>query len=112
MKLNDAVTVLGSLAQPARLKIFRLLVKQGEDGLCAGDISKRLNVAKPTLSFHLKELANAGLIASEKSGRSVIYSLRPKRMQQLMSFLMEDCCHGRPDLCLPDACEESSCSSR
>ena len=61
MKLNDAVTVLGSLAQQARLKIFRLLVKQGEDGLCAGDISKKLGVPKPTLSFHLKELVNAGL---------------------------------------------------
>ena len=111
MKLNDAVTVLGSLAQHARLKIFRLFVKQGEDGLCAGDILKKLGVPKPTLSFHLKELVNAGLIDSEKEGRSITYRLQPKRMNQLMSFLMEDCCQGKPELCLAKTCEENDCAA-
>ncbi len=64
MKLNDAVTVLGSLAQQARLKIFRLLVKQGEDGLCAGHFSMNLGVPKTTRSFHLIELVNVGPIVS------------------------------------------------
>jgi DNA-binding transcriptional ArsR family regulator len=111
MKLIDAISVLGSLAQPARLKVFRLLVKQGEEGLCAGDISKKLGVPKPTLSFHLKDLVNAGLIGSEKDGRSITYRLQPKRMNQLMNFLMEDCCQGKPELCLTEPCEESGCSA-
>jgi len=111
MKLNDAVTVMSSLAQPARLKIFRLLVSQSEDGLCAGDISKKLGVSKPTLSFHLKELVNAGLIESEKAGRSITYRLHPRRMNQLINFLMEDCCQGRPELCLKESGEGNSCSS-
>lgn len=99
MKLNEAVTALGALAQPARLKVFRLLVKHGKEGLPAGEISKRLKIPKPTLSFHLKELVNGGLIESERQGRSIIYRLRTDGMRELMAFLSEDCCQGRPELC-------------
>lgn len=110
MEINEAVTILSSLAQEMRLRIFRMLVKAGEDGLCAGDISRELDIPKNTLSFHLKELANAKLISSERNGRSIIYRLRSEDFRGLMMFLAEDCCAGRPDLCLPNACAEDSCT--
>ena len=111
MELKDAVTVLASLAQTARLEVFRLLVKAGEEGRCAGDISRELDVPKNTLSFHLKELVNANLVSSERDGRSIIYRLREEGIRELMQFLTEDCCQGRPELCLPDSCEEDACKS-
>ncbi len=101
MELNDAAATLSALAQPSRLEVFRLLVKYGEQGICAGDISKQLNIPKPTLSFHLKELSQADLITSERSGRSIIYQLNVHGMQELMTFLTEDCCQGNPELCSP-----------
>ena len=109
MKLNDALIALNSLAQPARLKVFRLLVKSPEGGMCAGDISRRLGLPKPTLSFHLKELSYAGLIVSEREGRSIKFSIRERGIQQLMTFLTEDCCQGRPELCMPANCETAGC---
>ena len=101
MKLSTAADVLASLAQPTRLQVFRALVGAPEEGLCAGDISKRLRIPKPTLSFHLKELSNAGLIQARKEGRSLFYGIHCARMQQLMTFLSDDCCQGRPELCFP-----------
>lgn len=111
MKINDAVSALGALAQPARLRIFRLLVRSGDDGMCAGDLAKRLRLPKPTLSFHLKELNNAGLIDASRDGRSIIYRLRKEGIQRLMHFLTEDCCQGRPELCLPESCATEVCSA-
>ncbi|QQL43918.1 ArsR/SmtB family transcription factor [Sulfuriroseicoccus oceanibius] len=105
MEMNAAVDALSALAQPSRLEVFRLLARHGEDGLCAGDISDQLRIPKATLSFHLKELSGAGLVSSERNGRSIIYRLHVKGMQQLMSFLSEDCCQGRPELCQPGACD-------
>ncbi len=101
MKPNDAVTALSALAQPTRLAIFRLLARQGEPGLCAGDLSKQLAIPKPTLSFHLKELSHAGLVESDRNGRSITYRLRIDGMRGLMAFLSDDCCQGRPELCTP-----------
>lgn len=109
MEIKDAVTVLNSLAQPVRLRVFRLLVKAGEEGMCAGDLSRELDIPKNTLSFHLKELSHADLVDAEREGRSIIYRLRTERMRALMQFLVEDCCEGRPDLCLPEGCSESAC---
>ncbi|MDF1660009.1 MAG: metalloregulator ArsR/SmtB family transcription factor [Verrucomicrobiales bacterium] len=111
MKLNDAVDALGALAQPARLKAFRLLVKVGGEGMCAGDLSRKLSVPKPTMSFHLKELTQAGLIISERNGRSITYSIRKQGIQQLMTFLTKDCCQGNLELCLPERSEKEGCCS-
>lgn len=102
MKITDAVKSLAALAQESRLNTFRLLVRVGEDGMAAGDIATELEVPPATLSFHLKELAAAGLITQERQGRSIIYSLNASRMSDLMGFLMHDCCQGRPELCQPD----------
>ncbi|MFK7909737.1 MAG: ArsR/SmtB family transcription factor [Akkermansiaceae bacterium] len=102
MELNEAADALSALAQPNRLEVFRLLVRCGEQGICAGDIAGQLRIAKPTLSFHLKELSHAGLIISERDGRSIIYRLNIQGMSSLMQFLTEDCCQGRPELCSPE----------
>jgi len=110
MEISDAVTVLNSLAQPVRLQVFRFLVKAGKEGMCAGDLSRALGIPKNTLSFHLKELNHAELVDAEREGRSIVYRLRTERMRVLMQFLMEDCCQGRPDLCLPEPCAEDSCT--
>ena len=101
MKLNEAAKALSALAQPNRLEVFRTLVRSGEEGMCAGDISTHLNIPKPTLSFHLKELAQAGLTTSRRDGRSIIHRLHVTGMKELMTFLTEDCCQGRPELCQP-----------
>lgn len=106
MEIIEATAALSALAQPSRLAVFKLLVKHGTQGLSAGDISDQLCIAKPTLSFHLKELAHADLITSQRQGRSIIYQLNISGMQTLMTFLTEDCCQGRPELCSPqkDCC--------
>jgi len=112
METTEAAQVLASLAQPARLRVFRMLVVAGETGKCAGDLSRELEIPKTTLSFHLKELSHAGLIDSQRNGRSIIYRLRPSGIREMMQFLTEDCCQGKPELCLPDPCSEDSCLSR
>ncbi len=99
MKANKAVSALAALAQETRLKIFRELVKAHEpesnhDGLSVGVLVKKLKVPPPTLSFHLKELTNAGLITSRREGRSIFYRANLSTMQSLIDHLLEDCCSG------------------
>lgn len=102
MKVKQAVKSLAALAQESRLNVFRLLVKAGEEGLSAGDLSEQLSIPPATLSFHLKELAATGLIDSVRHGRSIIYKLQPDETKSLLQFLMQECCQGRPELCQLD----------
>jgi DNA-binding transcriptional ArsR family regulator len=99
MEIKQAVVALTALAQESRLRVFRLLVPAGATGLPAGDIADQLDVPPATLTFHLKELAHAGLIESRREGRSIIYSLRVEGMRDLLTFLARDCCQGQPELC-------------
>ncbi len=101
MKMKEAVASLSALAQESRLEVFRLLVRTGPKGLPAGILAEQLGVPPATLSFHLKELVNAGLIDSRRDGRSIIYALRVEGIRGLMAFLAEDCCQGQPELCSP-----------
>jgi len=101
MKEKQAVAVFSALAQESRLKLFRLLVKSGEQELSAGEIARKLGVPPATLSFHLKELRTAGLIDDRRDGRSILYSLNVKALRSLLAFLLDDCCQGRPELCQP-----------
>lgn len=96
MKNVNAVLLLSALSQETRLAVFRLLVQQGPDGLPAGRIADRLDISPATLSFHLKELTNAGLTLARQEGRFVIYSANYKAMDGLISFLTENCCAGAP----------------
>ena len=101
MKLTIAVQSLAALAQETRLRIFRLLVRQGAEGLSAGLIAKRLKAPPATLSFHLKELEQAGLLRSWRVSRNVYYAADIEGMRRLLTFLTEDCCQGNPDICGP-----------
>jgi DNA-binding transcriptional ArsR family regulator len=99
MEIKQAVAALTALAQESRLKVFRLLVTAAEDGIAAGEIGEKLEIPGATLTFHLKELAHAGLVEARREGRSIKYSLRVQGMRELLTFLTKDCCKGRPDLC-------------
>lgn len=101
MEMTDAVPALSALAHQGRLTIFRELVKAGPEGLAAGEVSRRVGIAPNTLSSSFTILSHAGLIASRRDGRSIIYSAAYDRMAELLGFLMEDCCGGRPEVCAP-----------
>lgn len=89
-----AVTALAALAQETRLHAFRLLVRAGPDGLTPGALAETLGVAAPTLSFHLKELKSAGLVAVRREGRSLRYAPDFGRMRDLLGYLTANCCEG------------------
>ena len=95
MEIQNAVSALAALAQETRLEVFRLLVRAGHEGLPAGEIAEALDVPPATLSFHLKELKSAGLVACERDGRSLIYTPDFGMMNQLLAFLTKNCCQGR-----------------
>lgn len=94
MNNETAVSQLAALAQATRLAVFRLLVEKGPDGLPAGRIGEQLDIPPATLSFHLKELAAAGLASHRQDGRFVIYTANYKAMDALLSFLTKNCCAG------------------
>jgi DNA-binding transcriptional ArsR family regulator len=94
MDLNAAVIALGALAQEHRLALFRLLVQAGEDGMPAGAIAEKLGVPNSSLSFHLAQLRNAGLITQERQHRSLIYRANYPAMNGLVDYLTENCCAG------------------
>jgi ArsR family transcriptional regulator, arsenate/arsenite/antimonite-responsive transcriptional repressor len=101
MKKSNVIAALSALAQETRLDIFRLLVEKGPEGLPAGEIGDRLGQPSPTLSFHLSQLRFAGLIDSRRESRSIIYKANYKAMNELLGYLTENCCGGRPELCAP-----------
>jgi len=100
MDHQHAVTALGALAQETRLDLFRLLVTAGPEGLPAGAIAERLGVPPSSLSFHLAQLAHAGLITQRRLGRQLIYAAEFAAMNDLLGYLTENCC-GRGDQCTP-----------
>jgi ArsR family transcriptional regulator, arsenate/arsenite/antimonite-responsive transcriptional repressor len=101
MEQEQAILALAALAQSTRLSVFRLLVKHEPEGLAAGDIAKALAVPQNTMSAHLAVLARAGLVISERKSRSIIYRADLVTLQELMSFMVEDCCGGRAEFCAP-----------
>ncbi len=101
MDSPSAVIALSALAHQGRLEVFRLLVQAGPDGLAAGEIARATGSLPNTLSTNLNILAAAGLVASRRDGRSIIYTAGSGAMRELLSFLMEDCCAGRPEICAP-----------
>lgn len=100
-KTSAALLSLSALAQESRLAIFRLLVQTGPDGLAASKIAQRLDIPASSLSFHLKELSHASLINATADGRSIIYAADFVTMNDLLSYLTDNCCGGNP--CSPVA---------
>jgi len=101
MESQNVILALAALAQSTRLDVFRLLVKHEPDGLPAGDIARELAVPHNTMSSHLGILSRAGLIHSERRSRSIIYRVDLDRVRDVVTFLLQDCCGGHPDVCAP-----------
>lgn len=101
MQTKQAITVLSALAQGSRLAVYRLLVEHAPDGLAASAIAENLGLANATLSFHLKELVHAGLITSRQEGRFIYYSAALTAMDDLISYLTENCCCATGKTCAP-----------
>ncbi|MBT0569310.1 winged helix-turn-helix transcriptional regulator [Curvibacter sp. CHRR-16] len=95
MDKKTTIRALAALAQDVRLDVFRALVVAGEQGLTPGDMAESLGVPATGLSFHLKELMNAGLIAQERQGRNLRYRAEFTAMNELLAYLTENCCQGQ-----------------
>ena len=95
METKNALAALNAVAQESRLAVFRLLVQAGPDGLAANKIAEQLALAPSSLSFHLKELAHAGLVTQQSQGRFVIYRAGFDTMYALIAYLTESCCGGQ-----------------
>lgn len=103
---TQVVAALAALAHPVRLQVFRALVVSGPAGLTPGVMQEGLGIPATTLSFHLKELANAGLVVAERASRNLVYRAGYEQMNGLLAYLTENCCQGVP--CGPgtaDACK-------
>ena len=105
MDNKSAVILLSSIAQEARLDIFRTLVQAGITGLSAGSIAEKLSIPNSTLSFHLKELSHAGLVNSRQESRFIYYSANYQAMNNLLAYLTENCCAGEQQCCPNTSCE-------
>jgi ArsR family transcriptional regulator, arsenate/arsenite/antimonite-responsive transcriptional repressor len=101
MESEAAILALAALAQPTRLDVFKLLVKHEPDGLAAGDIARTLAVPQNTMSSHLSVLSRAGLVSAQRFGRSIVYRADLARFQEVVLFMLRDCCDGRPEICAP-----------
>jgi DNA-binding transcriptional ArsR family regulator len=112
MEKNNALAALAGLAHETRLDIFRLLVEAGHNGLPAGRIGDRLDLPAPTLSFHLAHMKHAGLIGCRRTGRSLIYAAEFGQMTDLVGYLTENCCEGRPEACGLPACNPAAAAER
>lgn len=107
MEEQDVVRALGALAQASRLRLFRSLVVAGPPGLTPGALAEWLKLPAATLSFQLKELATAGLVSQERSGRHLIYRAEFGRMSELLAYLTDHCCQGQA--CLVPSATPSDC---
>ncbi|OBQ85606.1 metalloregulator ArsR/SmtB family transcription factor [Mesorhizobium sp. WSM3873] len=101
MDERQALMAFGALSQETRLKLLRLLVVAGPDGIAAGSLAEQVEVSPSNVSFHLKELERAGLVGTRRDARSIVYSAEYDALSALIRFLMEDCCSGRPEICAP-----------
>ena len=103
MEEQTVLKALTALSQAHRLRVFRALVVAGQAGLTPGQIAEAQQIPAATLSFHLKELVQAGLLTQERQGRSLIYRADFAQMNALLAFLTENCCQGEPCATTPSA---------
>ncbi|WP_238559289.1 MULTISPECIES: ArsR/SmtB family transcription factor [Marinimicrobium] len=103
MEIKDAIPSFAALSQETRLAAYRLLVRHEPEGLAAGEIARQLGVPHNTMSTHLATLARAGWVVSERHSRSIIYRANIQHMNDVIQFLVRDCCAGHPEVCVPTA---------
>ncbi len=101
MDESQALLAFGALSQDTRLRLLRHLVRAGPDGIAAGDLADAVGVSPSNVSFHLKEMERAGLVAARREARSIIYAAEYGALTGLIRFLMRDCCAGRAEICGP-----------
>jgi len=99
MEQSRALNALAALANEHRLEAVRLMVPKGRDGLTAGEIGAALDLSASRLSFHLNALEAAGLIASQRKGRNILYRVQYGMLRDLMGYLLTDCCGAHPEIC-------------
>ncbi|MRX35120.1 metalloregulator ArsR/SmtB family transcription factor [Aminobacter sp. MDW-2] len=109
MDANDTIDALAALAQPTRLEAFRQMAAAEPDGIAAGDLARRLDVPQNTMSAHLAVLTRAGLATGDRQGRSIIYRANLPALRNVLLFLLQDCCDGKPEICAPLLAELSPC---
>jgi ArsR family transcriptional regulator len=111
MKIEEdqALDAFGALSQPTRLQMVRALVVAGPAGLAAGAIGEAVGASSSSASFHLSHLERAGLVASRRESRSIIYTANFEGLSGLVEFLMRDCCQGRPEVCAPAGLVAAAC---
>jgi len=103
---------LSAIAHATRLRVFRLLVRAGPEGLASGEIARRLAIPATTMSTHLAVLARSGLIAARRESRAIFYALAPEAVRALFDALVSDCCDGRPELCAPLMAPQTGCAPK
>jgi len=112
VQANTVIRAMSALAQEHRLAAFRLLVQAGAGGMAAGAIAERLGLPASSMSFHLAQLAHAGLVSQRRESRSIIYAADYAAMNGLMAYLTENCCGGLPcedaAACQPATSEETA----
>lgn len=109
MDENATIDALAALAQPTRLEAFRRLAAAEPDGIAAGELARRLDVPQNTLSAHLAVLVRSGIATSDRQGRSIVYRADLPALRNVLLFLLQDCCDGRPEICAPLMAELSPC---
>lgn len=101
MEPDNVAEVLECLSSPTRLRMYRLLVRQGSAGMVAGQIALQLDIPPNGASFHLKAMTHANLLSVQQEGRFQRYRANIELMRDLVSYLTEECCAGHPELCMP-----------
>lgn len=109
MDTSDAINALAALAQTTRMETFRALVKLEPDGVPAGELARLIAIPQNTMSSHLAILARAGLARSERRSRSIIYRADLARLREVVTFLLQDCCGGKSEICAPLIADLTSC---
>ena len=115
MESNQALAAFAALSQETRLAILRLLIRDGVEGLPASEIASRVGAQPSTLSFHVAALERAGLVTSRRLQRQIFYAPNFAGVRGLVTFLLEDCCSGHPEICgnifagVQSACDDPSC---
>ena len=99
MTEEEAIVAFSALAHPLRMRVYRLLMEIGPDGLPAGEVAQRLDSPPSTLSPHLAQLERAGLVRTRRERQRIYYAVSVDGTRAVMNFLVEDCCGGRPELC-------------